>query len=505
MLQEKVAAMGQTILDAIRIEDWSSVNEIFDTCRSFSANICKDGSHDDTGDDQNYDKDANSNLLSLIASLPLDPQGRLLVHYASLYRAPFPVMQQVIQANPYGPATRANTGCLPIYPALRAGSEASDDLVKLLLNSPGVKPTLKYINNNGMCALHMGCLHGVPHDVLAQVIAKSPDCVLIPSVGNNYSPLAAYWYRLTKVKAGKKAMEVLWQHYISKKKKPVDQVSHEYLMESWRIMILFLQGVYVKQHYSLASISDEYDRIRREQVDVYPLHLIAQLGCPTDLMMLGIYALSVENGDSDIRKLDNDGRSAINVALHSKAQNTLFIMPNAGPCDEEDGFDSEDESLDDESSVRSDSSSFLAERIMLRRYEKESLNSIFESKGIHGLSLVEIILLCHPKIAEVRGPSLPLQTALSIGLSWKDGLRAIYEANPDAITSPNKSRLYPFMQAAKEERCSLETTYRLLTSNPDVMNSLKSSIDRRLIPNMPDHVKNDIDSDRPAEKRARLS
>ena len=61
------------------------------------------------------------------------------------------------------------------------------------------------------------------------------------------------------------------------------------------------------------------------------------------------------------------------------------------------------------------------------------------------------------------------------GKSWKDGLKALRDAYPEALSlQDNTTRLFPFMLAAASDVMtsndnSIDTIYRLLKANPELV------------------------------------
>lgn len=297
--------------------------------------------------DENWEY-SRSTILNFphLASEDVDPHGRKLIHYACIYEAPILLIDTLLQANPHGPAFRAKMGCLPIFPALRSGPKADLTVVTMLLESPGVQELMVQPNANGTCPLHLGAMHGIPVEVLRAVLKVSPKSALVLNSRDGITPLACYWYRISKSRFGVKAFDSLWAKLLTRDDTVmIPPVQEQYLKDSWEKVVLLLQAGY---HGSLlenatSSSTNKADTSSSESNQFRPLHAIAALGCPASMMLLGLYATM---SDDEALKVDANGDSALIVALNHC--DTALDMPSRGPCDHEVDDDEYYESSDDE-------------------------------------------------------------------------------------------------------------------------------------------------------------
>ena len=100
--------------------------------------------------------------------------------------------------------------------------------------------------------------------------------------------------------------------------------------------------------------------------------------------------------------------------------------------------------------------------------KKESQNKYKEP------SVIEILLCGERAAARERDPHgrLPLHLAIMRGKTWDDGVKALVEAFPEALTIPdNQTNLHPFMLAASvgRGRGDCTTIYALLRAAPDLV------------------------------------
>ena len=89
-------------------------------------------------------------------------------------------------------------------------------------------------------------------------------------------------------------------------------------------------------------------------------------------------------------------------------------------------------------------------------------------------SVIEILLSGERTAAKERDPhgQLPLHVAIMRGKTWDDGVKALVEAYPEALTTPdNRTNLHPFMLAASvgRGRGDCTTIYALLRAAPDLV------------------------------------
>ena len=89
-------------------------------------------------------------------------------------------------------------------------------------------------------------------------------------------------------------------------------------------------------------------------------------------------------------------------------------------------------------------------------------------------SLIDVLLSGEPKAAAVRDPQgqLPLHVAIMRGKTLEEGVEALVEAYPEALTMPdNRTQLFPFMLAASvgRGRGDASTIYALLRAAPELV------------------------------------
>ena len=96
-------------------------------------------------------------------------------------------------------------------------------------------------------------------------------------------------------------------------------------------------------------------------------------------------------------------------------------------------------------------------------------------------SLIDVLLSGEPKAAAVRDPQgqLPLHVAIMRGKTLEEGVEALVEAYPEALTMPdNRTQLFPFMLAASvgRGRGDASTIYALLRAAPELVGWLLQEV-----------------------------
>ena len=407
-----------------------------------------------------------------VADIPVDKTGRLLIHYACLYNAPWHIVKELTRLNPLGPSTRATTGCVPMFPVLRAGREANIDIVRLILMCPGVPDLLPKKNSSGMCPVHIGAMHGVSIEILDEVLQQSPQSALVRSDNmGGFTPFSASWYRINNCKEGKKAFKNLKQYYAAPKEyrsKVMSAESHQYLMKSWKFIHIFLQAILYGRSSGktpVKSLLISYPHLDSNRNNESPMHILSELGCDPWMLMFGFYVFSENN--IQINYCDSFGRTPLTIAIKNVSSRPMFVMPPVGPCDaehENEEDDNDNASIHDLEEASGDLTS-------------EPTNDDLSNDS---LSMIDAILMCHPNMAKVKlfEDLYPLHTAISSGLEWSNGLSSILKGNPHAISIPNTAKLFPFMLAGLKNM-SLDTIFNLLSANPFVLSSHTNTSKKR--------------------------
>ena len=378
-----------------------------------------------------------------VANVHVDKSGKILIHFACLHNAPIRVVKELIRVNPYGPSTRSKVGCLAIFAALKAGSEADIKLIRLLLNSPGVQKLLMEKNINGLVPLHFGAMHGVSVDILREVLHASPRCALVPASSmGGFTPMAAYWYRIRNCKAGKPAFKSLWRYYMSSWNKErlsiLTNENHNFLIKSWDIIRIFLQA-------------GCFEYKSGDELTTSPLSLmnsIVELGCHPNMMMLALYVCSKTKWHYS----DASGRTPLVIALENVGREPTFVTPSNGPCDMED----DDEGSDVDETYALDDDEGVTE-----------VKNICDGWNIDNISMTESIMLCHPNFSRIKTSKgcYPIHIAIAVGLEWENGLNAIVQGYPNALSIWSPTQLLPFMEAGAVN-LSLDTIFHLLSADP---------------------------------------
>lgn len=86
-------------------------------------------------------------------------------------------------------------------------------------------------------------------------------------------------------------------------------------------------------------------------------------------------------------------------------------------------------------------------------------------------AVIRCLLEADPRLGRIcsRPGRLPLLDALQAGMSWSQGVKDVFEAEPRAVTARDPdSMLYPFLEAATR-MVDLDTIFELLRADPSVL------------------------------------
>ena len=402
-----------------------------------------------------------------IAKVPVESQGRLLLHYAGMYCAPHHIMEALIDANPDGPATRAKMGCLPLFPVLRRGPAANLSTVRLILKSRGVKGTLIMRNDLGMCPLHLGAMHGVKESVMEEVLRLEPRAALLERTRDGATPLMMYWYRVLNCKKGKASFENLIRSLRCEDNSvTISDEYRDYFIESWKTMSVLLRSGYKSQMLYLKKVP---------AAKYLPLHAIASLRCPSSMLALAFYMNSLDkerrvNENFCPTEVDEFGNNALFIAMEYMWTERQ-ILPDAGPCDDENVDENSVSSVDEDD----DNSTYANgdEQVSKHRSAELKDRPIEMFADNSGISIFHTLLKKYPNLSHLRHQKgiHPIHAAISRGISWNDGLKTILAASPDAAHAQNASRLYPFMYSASKIWTLLDDAYLLLKTRPNLVST----------------------------------
>jgi len=206
------------------------------------------------------------------------------------------------------------------------------------------------------------------------------------------------------------------------------------LIEAWEKTLLLLR------------VMDAMERRRRREHDLDApfriVHAASSVNCPRCVVRIAKVLFP-----EDLLTRDERNRLPIHIAAVAPVYAVHDLRGE--------GFTIEDAFIDDDPSA-------------VRPKRKKSQSKYREP------SVIDILLSGEPKAAGERDSNgqLPLHVAIMRGKTLDEGVQALVDAYPDALTTPDtKTNLYPFMLAASigRGRGDCSTIYALLRDAPELI------------------------------------
>ncbi len=418
------------------------VESIYHERQEMDSGNAEDVRVDDNNEDYDDDDDFNPSSWSLhrlvedhqwvaalqrLATHPHETQqvgiqGRTPLHVACDNDAPPCVVQALLNLWPEG-ADRVGTSHMNPLHITCSSPNASADIVRILL--AGCRDPFKLTGAkdvDGDTSLHAACRCAAPMNVLLLLLQANPITVM----WNDYeglNPLMRLWVRY---------FVLVGEHIISNIKHPSDLTSD--LVEAWEKSLLLLR------------VMDAMERRGRgEQVPegfFRSVHAASSVNCPRCVVRIAMVLFPEE-----LLRRDEKNRLPIHIAAVAPVYAVNDLRGE--------GFTLEDAFIDDDPE---------AARLM----RKKSPSKYKEP------SVIDILLSGNPRAAQERDPNgqLPLHVAIMRGKTLDEGVQALVEAYPDALTIPDsRTNLYPFMLAASvgRGRGDCGTIYALLRAAPELV------------------------------------
>jgi ankyrin repeat protein len=350
-------------------------------------------------------------------------QGRTPLHVACDNDAPACVVQALLNAWPEG-ADRVGTSHMNPLHITCSSPHASVDVVRILL--AGCRDPFKLTGAkdvDGDTSLHAACRCAAPMNVLQLLLQANPITVTWKDY-EGLNPLMRLWVRY---------FVLVGEQIISNIKHPSDLTSD--LLEAWEKSLLLLR------------VMDAMERRGRgeQQVPGGPfrtVHAASSVNCPRCVVRIAMVLFPEE-----LLRRDEQNRLPIHIAAVAPVYAVNDLRGE--------GFTIEDAFIDDDPDAA-------------RPKRKKSQSKYKEP------SVIDILLSGEPMAARERDHNgqLPLHVAIMRGKTLDEGVQALVEAYPDALTTPDsQTNLYPFMLAASvgRGRGDCGTIYALLRAAPDLV------------------------------------
>ena len=347
-------------------------------------------------------------------------QGRTPLHVACDHDAPAALVQALLAAWPEG-AERVGTSYMNPLHITCSSAHASIDVVRVLLT--GCRDPLRITGAkdvDGDTPLHAACRCGAPMDVLITLLQANPVTVLWRDY-EGLNPLMRLWVRY---------YVIVGEQIISNLKQPTDLTPD--LVEAWERTVLLLQ---------VMNAMDGNSQRRQLLAPFHAVHASSYVNCPRCVVRMAMVLFPEQ-----LLMRDEGGFLPIHIAA---AAPVYAVHDLRG-----EGFSMEDAILDEETGMP------IIRKLKETKYTEPSV--------------IDILLEGGASVARERDPNgqLPLHIAIMRGKTLDEGVKALADAYPEALTMPDKhTNLYPFMLAASVGRgrgdCS--TIYEMVRAAPQLV------------------------------------
>lgn len=340
------------------------------------------------------------------------PQDRRALHIACEQDAPAPIIQALLATFPQASSMVGTSRMNPLHITC-SSSHASAEVVQILLeNGSSLDTNMQDVD--GDTALHTACRCGAPLDVLTMLLRSNPNVVLLRD-NESLTPLLRLWVR----------------YYVILGSDVIDAVSAKEditgdLVEGWEKTKILLRTAY----HGAVDIQPD--------TEFLTVHAAAAIDCPRAALKIAIILHTEE-----LEKADKDGKLPLHIAIAAPVYKVHDLS--------EDGYD--------------------MNRIYDNYDDECQNNDDDDTDEIDCPSVIDVLIEANPRPSRTPDAAgrLPLNLALAFGKSWKEGVRAILGAYPEALSLPDsQTGLYSFMLAA-EKGASLCTIFELIKANPELV------------------------------------
>jgi len=370
-------------------------------------------------------------------------QGRTPLHVACDHDAPAALVQALLAAWPEG-AERVGTSYMNPLHITCSSAHASIDVVRVLLT--GCRDPLRITGAkdvDGDTPLHAACRCGAPMDVLITLLQANPVTVLWRDY-EGLNPLMRLWVRY---------YVIVGEQIISNLKRPSDLTPD--LIEAWERTELLLQ---------VMNAMDGTTQQRQLRSPFHAVHASSYVNCPRCVVRMAMVLFPEQ-----LLMRDEVGFLPIHIAA---AAPVYAVHDLRG-----EGFSMEDAIPDEDTGMP------IIRKLKETKYTEPSV--------------IDILLSGEKSAARERDPNgqLPLHIAIMRGKTLEEGVKALADAYPEALTMPDKhTNLYPFMLAASVGRgrgdCS--TIYEMVRAAPALV--------QMALDGTRDHSSSSLSSDERIEK-----
>jgi ankyrin repeat protein len=376
--------------------------------------------------------------LAIIASSPAECmavgiQGRTPLHVACDHDAPACVVEALLKVYPEASLMVGTSNMNPLHITC-SSQHASVHVVRVLLE--GGKTLQSSMRDvDGDTPLHAACRCGAPIEVLDVLLRANPSAVHERDY-EGLTPLLRLWVRY---------FVILGDDAIASVKSPADLIGE--LGEAWKRTELLLRCAHFVSLENIAGLpGDELAPTGAGTYIFRAVHAASAVDCPRPVVKITTIV-----HPNQVEQKDENGMTPLLIA----AQAPIFKVRDL-----------------------SDEGYLLEDRI--HGDDTYNENKHEEDLDSSQPSVIEILIQASSDAACVHDSEgrLPLHLAITSGKRWGEGVKAILEAYPDALTfADSRTGLHPFLQAAVGERADCGTILELLRKDPSLVREAISNDD----------------------------
>jgi len=356
-------------------------------------------------------------------------QGRTPLHVACDHDAPAQVVEALLKAYPEASLMVGTSNMNPLHITC-SSHHASVEVVRVLLHG-GHASQLTMRDIDGDTPLHAAARCGAPIEVLKVLLEANPSVVHERDF-EGLTPLLRLWVRCF-VMLGDDALDGI--------KRPDDLTGE--IGETWRKTELLLRCSHLGSLGSVNPLATHGNSLP-PNYKFRVVHAVAAVDCPRPVVKMAATLFPKQ-----LEEMDETGMTPLLIAANAP----IFKVRDLS----DEGFMLEDR-------VYGDGENDVG----------ENMND--DERGDSSQpSVLDILINADPHAASIvgsRGPHrgrLPLHLAIETCKPWNEGIKSILAAYPDAISRVDpRTGLYPFLQAAANDRSDCGTILELLKKDPSL-------------------------------------
>jgi ankyrin repeat protein len=340
-------------------------------------------------------------------------QGRAPLHVSCDHDAPALVIQALMKAYPEAALQVGTSNMNPLHITCSSQHASAEVVRVLLVESSGLSKQMSSMCDvDGDTPLHAACRCGAPIEVL-QLLLQANSAAVNERDYEGLTPLLRLWVRY---------FVILGDDVIAGVKGPADLTGE--LGEAWKKTELLLYCAYVGSLKPGPSAKA-----------FRPMHAASAIDCPRPVVKIATIVYK-----DQLLLRDENGLTPLLIASKTPIYKVRDLS--------DDGYMLEDRIHGD------DTDDEMA-------YEED----IDTSQS----SVIDLLMEAAPSAACIADPSgrLALHLAINTGKRWHQGVKAILDGHPDALSKDDvASCLIPFMQASIVQRPDTGTIFELLRRDP---------------------------------------